>query len=102
MAVAVVPMFSPITSAMPKYIGSTPVEQSRMVMAITAAELCTMQVMSVPMSTKAMMDQWLLTSNEEKKAMASGLCSRSSSFPAALSKTNEKNKKAMPKRKSPI
>ena len=55
LAVAVVPMFSPITSAIPKYIGSTPVEHSRMVMAMTAADDCTMQVMRVPMARNARM-----------------------------------------------
>ena len=36
-------------------MGSTPVEQSRMVMAITAADDCTMQVMMVPIKRKMMM-----------------------------------------------
>ena len=82
-------------------MGSTPVEQSRMVMAITAADDCTMHVMSVPMSRKMTMVRWLPVSNEAKKWMASGLCSRSSALPASLSSTSEKKRKAMPKRKSP-
>lgn len=48
LAVAVVPMFSPITSAIPRYMGSTPLEQSTMVMAIRAADDCRMQVSTVP------------------------------------------------------
>ena len=55
-AVAVVPIFSPITSAMPKYIGSTPVEQRRMVIAITAADDCTIQVIIVPISRNMMIE----------------------------------------------
>ena len=46
--VTVVPMFSPITNAMPRYIGNTPVEHSVMVIAITAAELCTHTVIMPP------------------------------------------------------
>ena len=48
-------MFSPITKAMPKWMGSTPVEHSRMVMAITAADDCTTHVMSVPIPKKTKM-----------------------------------------------
>ena len=57
LAVPVVPMFSPITKAMPRYMGSTPVEQSKMVMAITAADDCTMSVMIVPIIKKMIMEK---------------------------------------------
>ena len=83
-------------------MGNTPVEQSRMVIAITAAEDCTMQVITVPMRRKMIMVRWLPVSNELKNSMTVELCSKSSSFPAALSSTREKNRKAMPKRKSPM
>ena len=52
LAVPVVPMFSPITNAMPRYMGSTPVVQRRMVIAITAADDCTIRVMIVPINKK--------------------------------------------------
>ena len=54
LAVAVVPIFSPITNAMPKYIGKTPVEHNKMVIAITTAEDCTIHVISVPTIKKTM------------------------------------------------
>jgi hypothetical protein len=41
---------------MPKYIGSTPVEQRRMVIAITAADDCTIQVIIVPISRNMMIE----------------------------------------------
>src|SRR3712207_5943272 len=82
-------------------MGSTPVEQSRMVMAMTAAELCTRQVIKVPMARNKRILIWLLVSNEEKKLIAAGLCDRSSLLPASLSNTSEKKRKAIPKRKSP-
>ena len=50
MAVAVVPMFSPMTRAIPRYTGSTPLEHSTMVMAMRAADDCSMHVSRVPMS----------------------------------------------------
>lgn len=50
LAVAVVPMFSPITRAMPRYIGSTPLEQSIIVMAIRAADDWRMHVSTVPIN----------------------------------------------------
>ena len=50
LAVTVVPMFSPMTSAMPWKIVIAPVEQRTMVMAIRAAELCTSAVSRVPIS----------------------------------------------------
>ena len=49
-AVSVVPMFSPITRAIPWKIEIAPVEQSTMVMAISAADDCAMQVRTAPMS----------------------------------------------------
>ena len=54
-AVMVVPMFSPITRAMPRYMGSTPVEHNSMVIAMTAADDCTTHVMAVPMRRNMMM-----------------------------------------------
>ena len=50
LAVAVVPMFSPMTRAIPRYTGSTPLEHSTMVMAMRAADDCSMHVSRVPMS----------------------------------------------------
>ena len=47
--VMVVPMFSPNTRAIPIYIGSTPLEQSTMVIAIRAADDCMQNVNTVPM-----------------------------------------------------
>ena len=46
--VMVVPMFSPSTRAIPIYIGSTPLEQSTMVMAMRAADDCMQNVSIVP------------------------------------------------------
>ena len=54
-AVAVVPMFSPIIRAIPRYMGNTPVEHSRIVIAITAADDCTIHVMMVPAARKTSM-----------------------------------------------
>ena len=50
--VTVVPMFSPITNAIPISMGNTPVEQSVIVMAMMAAELCTAQVSNPPITRK--------------------------------------------------
>ena len=50
LAVSVVPIFSPITRAMPWKMEMAPVEQRTMVMAIRAAELWTMAVRTVPIS----------------------------------------------------
>ena len=72
-----------------------------MVIAITAADDCTMQVISVPIARKAKMVRWLLVSNEAKKLTTASLCSKSNSLPPVLSMTSERNIKAMPKRKSP-
>ena len=55
--VTVVPMFSPITSAIPRYIGNTPVEHNVMVIAITAAELCTHTVIMPPIIRKIKYDR---------------------------------------------
>lgn len=70
-------------------------------MAMTAADDCTMQVMSVPMARKARIVRWLDVSNEAKNATTASLCSRSIALPVALSITNDKNMKAVPNRKSP-
>ena len=51
--VMVVPMFSPITRAMPMSMDNAPVEQSVMVIAMMAAELCTAHVSRPPMSRKS-------------------------------------------------
>ena len=48
--VMVVPIFSPSTSAIPIYIGSTPLEHNTIVMAIRAADDCIQKVSTVPMS----------------------------------------------------
>ena len=55
LAVTVVPMFSPITSAIPWKMVMAPVEQSTMVMAIRAAEDCTMAVRIEPMRRNSKM-----------------------------------------------
>ena len=70
-------------------------------MAITAADDCTMQVMSVPMARKMRIVKWLPVSNDAKNETTASLCSKSMSLPAALSITNDQNRKAIPKRKSP-
>ena len=51
--VMVVPMFSPSTSAIPIYMGSTPEEQSTIVIAIRAADDCMQKVRIVPMPRNA-------------------------------------------------
>ena len=55
--VTVVPMFSPITSAMPRYIGITPVAQRVIVIAMTAADDCTQTVITPPMNRKMKYDR---------------------------------------------
>ena len=70
-------------------MGRTPDEHSMMVMAMTAADDCTMQVMMVPMSRNMMMVRWLLVSKELKKSITAELCSRSSYLPAVLRSTRE-------------
>ena len=72
-----------------------------MVIAITAADDCTMQVINVPMRRKTRIVRWLLVSNEAKKLTTDSLCARSISLPAELNITSDRNMKAMPKRKSP-
>ena len=52
-AVTVVPMFSPITRAMPWKMEIAPVAQRTIVMAISAAELCTSAVRIVPIKRKS-------------------------------------------------
>ena len=70
-------------------------------MAITAAEDCTIQVMTVPMARKMRMVLYFDVSNELKKFTTSGLLARSSALPQVLSMTSDRNMKAMPNRKSP-
>ena len=48
--VMVVPIFSPSTSAIPMYIGSTPLEHSTIVIAIRAADDCMQKVSIVPIN----------------------------------------------------
>ncbi len=101
-AVMVVPMFSPITRAMPGYMDSTPLVQSTIVMAIRAADDCTQNVSMVPMTRKASMVPKLLGSNCEKNSAKAALCAKSISFPVILRVPKAKNIKEAPKRKSPM
>ena len=59
-----------------------------------------MHVMTVPINRNANIVRWLFVSNEAKNSTTDGLCSRSSSLPAVLSITSDRNMKATPKMKS--
>ena len=99
--VTVVPMFSPITRAMPWYIGNTPVEQSIIVIAITAADDCTHIVSTLPITRNVIVVKKLLGSKLEKKSNTGWLCERSMSMPVCRRVPSPRNIKEMPKIKSP-
>ena len=100
--VMVVPMFSPNTRMIPSSMGSTPVEQSVIVMAMMAADDCTHKVRTVPMSRKTMMVHTLLGSNAWKKSRTSGFLSSSIAMPVLRRVTNPRKRNAIPKRNSPM
>ena len=83
-------------------MGSTPLEQSIMVMAMTAADDCTQSVSSPPSSRKLMVVRKLSGSNELKKSSTAWLSPRSMSMPVWRSVPSPRNMKDIPKRKSPM
>ena len=82
-------------------MGSTPLEQSIMVMAMTAADDCTHMVSMPPMSRKSSVVVKACGSNDEKKLSTAWFSPRCMSMPVCRSVPKPRNMKAMPNRKSP-
>ena len=82
-------------------MGSTPVEQSIMVMALMAAELCTHMVSRLPMMRKVTVVSRLLGSKLWKKSSTAWLWERSMSIPVWRRVPSPRNMKEIPKMKSP-
>ena len=83
-------------------MGRTPLEQSIIVIAITAALDCTHVVSTPPMSRNSRVVVKLFGSNDEKKASTASFSPRCMSIPVCLRVPRPRNMKAIPKRKSPI
>ena len=79
-----------------------PVEQSNMVMAITAADDCTQKVSTPPRSRKMMVVEKALGSNDMKKSVTAGLLPMSIDVPVAFSVVSPSSRRPSPKRKSPM
>ena len=86
----------------PSSMGSTPVEHSVIVMAMMAADDWTQSVSTVPMSRKTTMVHTLCGSNDWKKSSMAGFLSSSIAMPVLRRVTRPRNRKAMPKRNSPM
>ena len=99
--VTVVPIFSPITSAMPKYKSSTPLEQRINVMAITAAEDCAHIVIIPPINKNDKMEKNPHSLQEVIKLMIAALCSKSICMAFSRNVVNPKNMNENPKINSP-
>ncbi len=99
--VTVVPMFSPITNAIPKYKSSTPLEQRISVMAITAADDCAHMVMMPPINRKSRIESPPHSLQEVMKLMTAALCSRSICKAFSRRVVSPKNMNAKPKTNSP-
>ena len=82
-------------------MGMAPVEQSSIVIAITAALDCTQNVITPPSSRKMRVVENEFGSNEAKKAVTAGLWPRSMSLPVPFSVARPSSRNASPKRKSP-
>ena len=83
-------------------MGSAPLEQSIMVMAITAADDCTQNVSIPPSSRKSSVVRKLSGSNDEKKLSTTGFSPKCMFVPVTRSVARAKIRNAKPKRKSPI
>ena len=79
-----------------------PVEQSNIVMAITAADDCTQNVMTPPRIRKTSVVQNELGSNDLKKEVTTSLLAKSIDIPVAFSVVRPKSKRPIPNRKSPM
>ena len=100
--VMVVPMFSPMTSAIPWYIGRAPLEHRIIVMAITAADDCTQNVRMPPRSRKMSVVENDEGSKDEKKSSTALFSPRCISMPVARNVPKPNSRKDRPKRKSPM
>ena len=104
LAVMVVPIFSPNTSMIPWSMCKMPVEHKIIVMAMIAADDCTQSVSTVPMMRKKKEFQKLGSLKLAKKALMDSAVSGTLTKlnPVSFNVPNPKNKKAAPKRKSPM
>ena len=83
-------------------MGRTPLEQSIIVMAITAADDCTHMVSTPPMSRNTMVVTKLLGAKLEKNSSTGWLSPRCISIPVWRKVPSPRNIKDIPKRKSPM
>ena len=82
-------------------MGSAPLEQRIMVMAMTAADDCTHMVSTLPMSRKMRVVEKLAGSKEEKKLSNTGCSPRRMASPVSRNVPSPSKRKARPKRKPP-
>ncbi len=82
-------------------MGSAPLEQSIMVMAMTAADDCTQNVSTPPSKRKRSVVQNDCGSKELKKASTDALWPKSISVPVMRRVVSPSNNRPRPKRKSP-
>ena len=99
--VTVVPMFSPITSAIPRYRSNTPLEHNINVIAITAADDCTAIVIMPPISRNNSTENIPHSLQDAIKDRSTWLCSRSMCIAFSRKVVSPKNIKANPKTNSP-
>ena len=83
-------------------MGSAPEEQSIMVMAITAADDCTQNVMTPPSRRNTRVVEKEVGSKELKKESSASFWPRFISVPVIRRVPKPKSKKERPKRKSPM
>ena len=83
-------------------MGSAPLEQSIIVMAMTAAEDCTQNVSMPPSRRNISVVENDVGSKEEKKSSTAWFSPRCISMPVARRVPNPSRRKDMPKRKSPM
>ena len=82
-------------------MGSTPLEQSIIVIAMTAADDCTHMVRTPPIIRNTSVVAKLVGSNDEKKSSTAWFSPRCMSMPVWRSVPRPRNMNATPKRKSP-
>ncbi len=83
-------------------MGSAPLEHRIIVMAITAADDCTQNVMTPPNSRKSSVVPKELGSNDAKKFNSAWFSPKFMSCPVLRSTAKAKMRKARPNRKSPM
>lgn len=82
-------------------MGSTPLEQSIIVIAMMAADDCTHMVSTLPMMRNTIVVRKLSLPKEEKNCNTGWLCAKSMSIPVCLSVPRARLNE-MPKMKSPV